>query len=167
MRTDLSTRNKTFSRGLSSTAGFTLLEVMIAVAVLSVSLLALMTSSGNTLITSGRAERILVATNLARAKMSEIELEIEKGRALNEFPDDKEEEGKFDEPYDDYSWQMIIRKVDFPAPVTGEKGGIQDMIAQNLTKEISNTVREVKLIVKWDELGEEQTLDVVTHIIKM
>ena len=147
--------------------GFTLLEVMIAVAVLATSLLALMNSSGNTLITSGRAERISIATMLARTKMNELELDLEKGRVKNEFPDEKEEEGKFDEPYEDYSWAMTIRKVDLPAPVTGEKGSIQDVIAQNLTKEISNTVRELKLTIKWEELREEQTLDVVTHIIKM
>ena len=150
-----------------SKSGFTLLEVMISIAVLSISLLALMNSSGNTLITSGRAERISIATMLARSKMSDIEIELEKQKIKGEFPDEKEEEGKFDEPYDDFSWKMEIRRVDLPAPVTGDKGSLQEMIGRTLTKEISASVRELKLIVKWDELGEEQTVDVVTHIVKL
>lgn len=148
-------------------SGFTLLEVMISIAVLSISLLALMNSSGNTLITSGRAERISIATMLARSKMSDIEIDLEKQKAKGEFPDEKEEEGKFDDPYEEYSWKMEIRKVDLPAPVTGEKGSLQEMIGRTLTKEISTTVRELKLTVKWEELGEEQTMDVVTHIVKL
>ncbi len=148
-------------------SGFTLLEVMISVAVLSVSLLALMSSSGNTLIKSGRAERISIGTMLARSKMSDIEIDLEKQKLKGEFPDEKEEEGKFDEPYEDYSWKMEIRKVDLPAPVTGEKGSLQEMIGRTLTKEISTTVRELKLTVKWEELGEQQTIDVVTHIVKL
>jgi general secretion pathway protein I len=150
-----------------SVKGFTLLEVMVSIAVLSLSLLALINSSGNTLIKSGRAERISIATMLARAKMADIEIDLEKQKAKGEFPDEKEEEGQFDEPYEDYSWKMGIRRVDLPAPVTGESGSLQAMIGRTLTKEISNTVRELKLIVKWEELGEEQTMEIVTHIVKL
>ena len=148
-------------------SAFTLLEVMVAMAILAISLLALMDFSGNTLITSGRAESMTIATMLARQKMVEIEVELHKGMQMNEFPDEKSEEGKFDEPYEDYSWEMEVKKVELPAPMTGEEGGLQQMVGQQLTKEISKTVRELKLKVKWLELGEEQSIDVVTHIVKL
>ena len=99
--------------------------------------------------------------------MVEIEVELHKGIQMNEFPDEKSEEGKFDEPYEDYSWEMEVKKVELPAPMTGEEGGFQQMIGQQLTKEISKTVRELKLKIKWLELGEEQSVDVVTHIVKL
>ena len=147
--------------------GFTLLEVMIAVAILAVTLTTLMTFSGNTMIKSGRAERLLVATTLARQKMAEIELDLMKATKKGEFPDERSEDGKFDEPYDDYSWKMALRRVELPAPVMGEKGSIQETVGRELTKEISKTVRELKLTVLWQELGEEQTYEVVTHVVKM
>lgn len=147
--------------------GFTLIEVMVAISILAISLLALMNSSSNTLIVSGRAEAMTIATMLARQKMTDVEIELNKAMKRNEFPDEKSEDGKFDEPFEDYSWTMEIKRVDLPAPVTGEKGSMQDVIGRQLTKEISKTVRELKVIIKWEELGEEQTIDVVTHIVKL
>lgn len=140
---------------------------MVAIAILATSLTVLLTFAGNTMIKSGRAERMLTATMLARQKMAEIEIDLNKAQKKGEFPDEKSEDGKFDDPFDEYSWSMEIKRVELPAPVTGEKGSLQDTVGKQLTKEISRTVRELKLTVKWQELGQEQTIDVVTHIVKM
>ena len=148
-------------------AGFTLVEVMVAISILAISLTVLMSFSGNSMIRSGRAEALTVATMLARQRMAETEIELEKGALKGEFPEEKSEEGTFDEPFEDYRWKMEIRRVELPAPPTQEKGGIQDIVGQQLTKEIGNTVRELKVVVLWTELGEEQQIDVVTHIVKM
>lgn len=150
-----------------SRRGFTLLEILVAMAILSISMLALMSISGNTLVVSGRAENVTVATMLARQKMTDIEIELSKAMKKNEFPDEKSEEGTFDEPFEDYSWAMEIRRVELPAPVTGEEGGIQEMVGRQLTEEISKTIRELKLTIKWKELEEEQSFDIVTHIVKL
>ncbi len=151
----------------SNRGGFTLLEVMVSIAILAISLTTLLMFSGNTLIKSGRAEKLLVATMLARQKMTEIDIDLEKAKKKKEFPDERTEDGQFDEPFDDYKWVMVIRRVELPAPVTGEEGSIQDLIGKQLTKEISKTVRELKLTVLWEEMGEEQSIDVVTHIVKL
>lgn len=148
-------------------SGFTLLEVMVAIGILAISMTVLMTFSGNTMIKSGRAEKLLIATMLARQKMADIEIDLAKAAKKGEFPDERSEEGKFDEPYEEYGWKMEIRKVTLPAPITGEKGGIQEMVGKQLTQEIGKTVRELKLTVIWGELEEEQSFDVVTHIVKM
>ena len=50
-------------------AGFTLLEVMIAIAILAVSLLAIFNLQSTSLIGSARAQRISMATLLAGQKM--------------------------------------------------------------------------------------------------
>jgi general secretion pathway protein I len=148
-------------------AGFTLLEVMVAVAILALSLSVLLTFQGNTMIASGRQERLTVATMLAREKMVEVELELEAGMQKGEFPDERSEEEQFDTPFENYRWKMEIRKVELPAPVSGEEGSVQDMIAKQLTKEIAKTVRELRLSVSWNELGEEQSIEVVTHLVKL
>ena len=108
-----------------------------------------------------------IAAMLARQKMTDLELEIQKGMKRNEFPDEKSEGDKFDEPYEDYSWKMEIRKVDLPLPPTEDESSMQAIIGKQLTKEISKTVRELKLTVIWEEMGEEQSIDVVTHIVKL
>lgn len=151
----------------SKRGGFTLLEILVAVAIFAISMVALMSISGNTLVVSGRAERITIATMLARQKMTDIEIELGKAMKKNEFPDEKSEEGEFDEPFEDYSWAMEIRRVELPAPVTGEEGGMQQMVGRQLTEEISKTIRELKLTIKWKELEEEQSFDVITHIVKL
>ncbi len=140
---------------------------MIAVAILAVSLTVLMTFSGRTLIVSGRAEQMTISTMLARQKMAEVELEFQKGLKKNEFPEERDDEGTFDEPYEEYRWKMELRKVELPAPVTGEKGSLEGMVGRQLTKEIAKAVRELKVTIFWDELGEEQTMEVVTHIINL
>lgn len=147
--------------------GFTLIEVMVAVSILAISMTALVSFSGNSMIRSGRAEALTVATMLARQKMADIEIELEKGQQKGEFPEEKSEDGQFDEPFEEYRWKMEIQRVELPAPVSGEQGGIQDVVAQQMTKEISNTVRELRLTVLWTELGEEQSIDVITHVVKM
>jgi len=143
------------------------LEIMVAVAILSISLTALLSFQGNTMITSGRAERITEATMLARMKMAEIELELDKALKKGEFPEEKTEEGEFDEPFENYKWRLAIRGVKLPAPVVGEEGSVEGLIGRQLTEEIAKTVREIKLEILWTELGEEQSIDVVTHIVKL
>jgi len=147
--------------------GFSLLEVMVAVAILAVSLTVLLTFSGSTLLKSGRAEKLLIATMLARQKMTDIEIELEKQKKKREFPDERSEDDDFDEPFEDYKWKMDIRRIELPAPPIGEEGSMQQMIGKQLTKQISQTVRELKLTVMWEEGGEEQSVEVVTHIVKL
>lgn len=147
--------------------GFTLIEVVVAISILAISMTVLLTFSANSMIRSGRAETLTVATMLARQKMAELEIDIEKGLQKGEFPDEKSEDGTFDEPFEDYKWKMELKRVELPAPVTGKEGSVQDIVAGQLTKEISNTVRELKLTVQWVEFGEEQSIDVITHMVKM
>ena len=54
-------------------AAFTLLEVMVAVAILALSLTAIFASEGGAIKTAHRARKMSAAANLARCKMGEIE----------------------------------------------------------------------------------------------
>lgn len=150
-----------------NSSGFTLLEVMVAVAILAISLSVLLSFQGNTLLVSGRQENITIATMLARQKMVEIELELEEGMRKGEFPDDRSDEAVFDPPFEDYRWKMSVKKVELPAPVVGEEGSVQDMIGKQLSQEIAKTVRELRLEISWDEMGEPQSVEVVTHLVRL
>ena len=60
----------------SSTSGFTLLEVMVAVAILGITLVSIFSSEAGAIRMAGRARLLTAATLLARCKMGEIEEEL-------------------------------------------------------------------------------------------
>jgi len=86
--------------------GFTLLEVMLAVAILSIVIVSLMGLSNRSSQDVALAERITTATFLAKRVMTETLL-------INpQFP--REKDGEFEEEeFGDYAWKMIVA----PTPV--------------------------------------------------
>jgi general secretion pathway protein I len=176
--------------------GFTLVEIMIALAILSITLVAVYLAQGDSLRASGRAEDIRTASLLARQKMTEKMIDLQKDIDKGKFPDDQvNDQGAFDPPFDKYRWEFAVRKVEIPlagsppdqangAPPPGANGpttstgkeagagnqapaSAQANLAQMVTKKISESVREISTKVIWEELGQEQSLVVTTHISKL
>jgi general secretion pathway protein I len=91
--------------------GFTLLEVMISLAILAVGLVALSDLNGGAVQMQAYARRATQATLLLRGKMSDIEEQLQKD-GFSDFSDDKH--GTFDdtEGAQDYAWRAEILKPD-------------------------------------------------------
>jgi general secretion pathway protein I len=96
-----------FSRTL---AGFTLLEVMIALAVMSIVLVSVYRMHSQSLSMNTAARFYTLAPLLAQSKMAELETLSSDG-----FPNDS---GDFGEQYPGYSWQTSI--TDVSSEVLGE-----------------------------------------------
>jgi len=80
--------------------GFTLLEVMIAMAILAIALVAAFQSQSQSISMSGQARFLTTASLLAQGKMAELEaLKLE-----NVVSDS----GDFGEDYPDYAWQVDV-----------------------------------------------------------
>ena len=177
-------------------AAFTLLEVMIAMAILSVSLVVVMRVMDQAaLVTQYQGEQIMAAT-LARRKMVDLELAIEK----DGFPAEaKEECGKFEEDLADemdqpngierfeYCW--TLKEVDLPIPMdmlgggdkAGEGGGSGSgspagamagglpggLSPEAIGEQLSKAVRVLTLTVKWKTGELPQELSVSTHLVNM
>jgi general secretion pathway protein I len=91
-------------------SGFTLLEVMVALAVLAGALMAVADLSGNALRNFGYARDLSVATLLARGKMAEIEEKYEDS-GFTDF--DQTENGTFaDQGQPNIRWTLELRKPD-------------------------------------------------------
>jgi prepilin-type N-terminal cleavage/methylation domain-containing protein len=104
--------------------GFTLVEIMIAVAILAGALLVLVQSQASAVLMTRETENLLAATLLAREKMAEVQLAVE-SEGFGE--QDIEEEGDFenfgdaegldlglelDEVYEDFHWAYTVRKIE-------------------------------------------------------
>lgn len=87
------------SRGARS--GFTLLEVMVALAIVSVALVSLLALGNRSIATHARLQRLTQATLLAQQKMAVTEVDAQLGRLER-----SRQEGVFPEPYAGYRWRL-------------------------------------------------------------
>ena len=83
-----------------SNAGFTLLEVMIALLIIATSFVVLLHTRNQSVITADYAKRATVATLLASEKMSDIEQE--------DFPDTGDDSSNFGDDYPEYRWKTSV-----------------------------------------------------------
>jgi general secretion pathway protein I len=107
--------------------GFTLLEVLVAVAILGLGMTVILSSQVGLFSSAQRAQALSVATNLGRCKMSEVELQLQK----EGYPSsDLNEEGECCEEEDskDFSCSWKIEKIELPQPASigGGDGGTED-----------------------------------------
>ena len=149
--------------------GFSLLEVMVAIAILAVSLLAILNFQSTAVLSSGRAEKLSIATMLAQYQMGQVLLDFEKEFGKSRLPDDRSLSGDFSElGYPDYRWEVHLRRVDIPPPPLPEaaSGELVGKIMDNIAKQISEATREVELTILWKELGDDDhSISVVTHLV--
>ena len=107
--------------------GFTLLEVMIALAILSVSLVAIVGINGGTVSAHTYAKQVSVATLLARSKMADLESQFTKEGFTSEF--DQTLDGDFsEEGWEGYRWEAEIVKPDLDA--ANATGMVQQLVEQ-------------------------------------
>jgi general secretion pathway protein I len=98
--------------GCPSTAGFTLLEVMVAVAVVAIALVVLLRLHLMSLDNTLRAQDLTTAVLLAQGKIA----------TMNAFPETGEEQGKFEGPeLERFSWFTRVTEQTFPASEAGQR----------------------------------------------
>jgi general secretion pathway protein I len=168
--------------------GFTLLEVMIAVAIMAIGLVVLLQIQARSILMAQQAHSMTVATQLARAKLYDCETDLlKKGFSVGDY----NEEGKFDEEgFDDFFWECHAYQPDLPTPdatqiaegsmnmgemMGGPPGGENPMAAVGMgmiapmlgqvSSVLGDTIRELVVIVRWREGEYWNDLRVATHII--
>ena len=170
--------------------GFTLIEVMVSLAILALALTVLGEAQQAAMGQVMRAKMMTVATLLAREKMVDLEDDLFKD-GFSDF--EEEETGDFDdEKFPRYSWTLKIEKVEMPQSIDGkalgdaeadgtgggggmgEKGpastGMGMLGGQMLGKQfemfrnvIEAAIRRVSLKVAWKEGRRERAITVVGY----
>ena len=106
--------------------GFTLLEVVIAVAIIGVSLMMLLSAVNRNLDIAGKSRDSQIAALLAQQMLTEIEMEG--------FPDIREEEGKFQD-YPGFEWFLSV-------------------LPYNLSL-VETNIRIVRVLIVWNDGNDE------------
>lgn len=91
---------------LKTPPGFTLLEVMIAVAVMAIALMALLGSQSQGLSLANESRFNTTASLLAQGKMAEIE-------AITDQRNLASDSGDFGDDFPDYAWELSVSNVSF------------------------------------------------------
>ncbi|NNG08137.1 MAG: type II secretion system minor pseudopilin GspI [Desulfobacteraceae bacterium] len=106
--------------------GFTLLEVMVAIALIAIALTAVLGSQSQSVSLAGEARFNTTAALLAQSKMAEIELED---------PEDlSTDSGDFGEDFPGYTWQLSVSDVMFDRP-----------------ENVSDHLKQIDLTISWGE----------------
>lgn len=90
--------------------GFTLLEVMIAMAIVSIALVSLLALGNRSIGVNARLQKITQATLLAQEKMTDIEV-----RAATGGVQLVEEEGILTEPFAEFRWRTAYEETPLPS----------------------------------------------------
>jgi len=115
--------------------GFTLLEIMVALAIISVALVSLLALGNRSIGTHARLQQLTQATLLAQQRLSTAEVEASLGRL-----DRTLQEGAFDAPYTDYRWRMEF--ADTPLP----------------------SIKTITVTVTWGDEGRNESVDLTSFL---
>jgi prepilin-type N-terminal cleavage/methylation domain-containing protein len=150
--------------------GFTLIEILIAVGIFAAATMVFISSVAKSVEINVEDEIILQVALLANNKMIEVETELQEDITRGKFPDEAAEAGKFEEPYNDFTWEYTIAKVEIPVMDTGDQSAVLASSLKNIMDKISESVREVKLDVVWTDPYDEKhqkKIDITTHIVNL
>jgi general secretion pathway protein I len=127
---------------------FTLLEVMVAVAVIAMSFVALLSSQSQSLSIAALARFETVASLLARQKLAELE--------VAGFDKLNSNSGQFADDFAEYHWQAEVKELD--EAETGIKGsnGMLKLVELTVSRDAKETFEVRTLVMAKIEPTEEQ-----------
>ncbi len=155
-------------RPRSSSQGFTLIEVAVALTIFALTMAVLLEAQVSSLNNAGRARALTIASVLARSKMIDIEQKLfDEGLTLNEVTED----GDFgEEGHADYKWKYSLTEIELDlSSLTslcagfsggdGAEGGnsCEGMVSglgaplESLMDELSKSMRMAELTVTWPD----------------
>lgn len=175
-------------------AAFSLLEMMVAIALLSLGLVLLLQVQARSIQLAQQAREMTIATQLARAKLLDCQVDLlKKGFSIGDY----DEEGDFsDEQMPGFFWECHAYKPEMPVAdatdintaaaggalgmdpsateaASGGGGGgqadpmmgmIAPIVAQ-MSGILGDSIRELHVIIRWGTGEDMQEMTVTTHVI--
>ena len=189
-RADNARRGDSGAGAASPPLGFTLLEVLLALAILSTALTILMGTMANSNQQSVYANRLTQVTQLARSKMIDLEYDLMREGVTQGI---ETKSGDFnDQEHPEISWEAEIQPVEIPEPVKEQllgkvnsqlfggaksQGALKGNAAfssklpkligciPQMINRIGKKVRRIILTVEFEFRGEVQKLRLVQYVV--
>ncbi len=131
-----------FDKRRPSRSGFTLVEVLVAVVILSTGIVSVLHAYNASLVALGVARDRLWSTALIKEKLTELEVAVADG----DDPTGLSSKGWFEEPREAFRFDVSVEDCELPVGASEKVGGLH----------------EIRVTV-WRD-GEERTYQVVTHL---
>jgi general secretion pathway protein I len=151
--------------------GFTLLEVLIAMAIMALALSSILSVESGSINASARAKQMNIVAMLVKNQMIKTEYEIE-GKSFDEV--EKEKGEAFEAPYETYTWKREIKEITFPTINPGSSDPNDQSVDQNaetmaktISQFLSKAIREVDVSVNWKKDGKDQSFTVATYWVDL
>jgi len=163
---------------LTNNQGFTFIEVMIATVIFVMAALAAMDLARGSVRSVKDAQDVTTATWLLQKVMVELETKIESEGI--EKACEKKTDGKFDEPYERFTYVTYCTEIDFriseaAAAMLNEEEESQGASQENMIRKLvlntasdylSKASRELHVEVLWNQGKNPRSIDVTTHIAR-
>lgn len=156
-------------RQIGLTKGFTLLETLIAMAILSGALILLSNAWGGAFRSIKKSKQQHEVALLLERKLTELDLEF-RGKPLSEIPESREED--FGKEFPDARWKMKSKELEFPdlSPIlksqeNNNDGGIGETLFKALAENIKKSVKEVEVTVIVKEGKKAKHFSAVTYFV--
>lgn len=150
--------------------GMTLIEILVALAIFTISFLVLIDAQNLNIRNSAHARRMTLATILAQDKLTETLLKYK--NKLTEIGE--KEEGSFEGEYSKYRWEITSRDfaydLSFLAMMAGEnqeektEGSPLSEYLPKVSQFIKNSSKEITATVFWKEGAGERNISITTHL---
>ena len=153
----------------SNNKGFTLIEVLIAMTILTISVIVGLDAQNNIVSTSRRIEKMTQASLLAQQKLAETKLLMQQDK----LPD--EDKGDFGESYPDYRWERKVVPTDLQWSIMPtliqlaestegeEKTALFTPLLKSVKERLDEAITEVAITIYWKEGKGERKYTITTH----
>lgn len=164
--------------------GFSLMEVMVALALLALSFTSLILVQSRATNLAVQSRFISIATQLARFQLMECKREAQK--IIASASDFKKEGDYVDKGFEQFKWECHAPRFNMRTPPAGKiesqakenaSGKLKDQMNTTssamapmmslITDSLGNSVRELVVIVRWSNNNIEDEVRVVTHIVDL
>ncbi len=162
-------------------SGFTLLEVLIAIALFGVAVVAIERGRIISLRNVVESERLAVAVQLGSAKMTEMQIKyqrlLDKDGISSAYG---EETGSFEAPYAEYKWKAkfaesklqmggdqlvkLLQTFGIDEEEAQAQVESQKLVLTNLNKMIKENFGELQVDIEWEQFGRARSFPLVTHL---
>lgn len=147
---------------LSNKKGFTLVETLIALAIMVTSLMVLSQSISAAFARTKKTQVNFEIASLLERKMIDIQMDYG-NKAIESIPEEKED--NFGDKFPDYTWKLKSKKLELPdlsSLLTAQEGGADQMtisVSRQLFEAISKATKEVTVTVTYKPKNAKKPLE--------